>query len=58
MQQTQDQVAPSVPFVSKAELLEIVPLDDQMLGQVVGGAAAFGPGTGWFVATTGPGNGW
>ncbi len=58
MQQSQDQVAPSVPFASQSEGLEIVPLDDHLLGQVVGGVAAIGPGTGWSVVAMGPGHGW
>jgi hypothetical protein len=58
MQQTENQVAPSVAFDSTSDSVGIVPLDDQILAQVVGGVAALGPGAGWLVSSSGPGNGW
>ena len=58
MQQTQNPVAPSVACASAPNPVGIVPLDDQMLSQVVGGVAV-GPGTGWsLVTSSGPGTGW
>ena len=56
MQQTELPVAPSVTFASTPDTVGIVALDDETLGQVVGGVA-MGPGAGWFVCS-GPGNGW
>jgi hypothetical protein len=58
MQQTELPVAPSVTFASTPDSVGIVALDDETLGQVVGGALATGPGAGWFVKETGPGAGW
>jgi len=57
MQQTQNQVAPSVAPASTPESVGIVPLDDQILAQVVGGVSFVGPGAGWLVCQ-GPGTGW
>ena len=55
MQKTENPVAPSVDFESAPDPIGIVALDDQILGQVVGGK---GPGAGWLVSPEGPGHGW
>jgi len=57
MQQTENPVVPSVTFASTPDSVGIVALDDETLGQVVGGVA-MGPGAGWFVSESGPGTGW
>ena len=49
MQQLQSQDLPSdlISPVQEA-LAAIVELDDETLSRVVGGVAAYGPGTGWY----------
>jgi hypothetical protein len=57
MQQSQSQVVPSVAQPQSPAPLEIVVLDDLLLGQVSGGWM-MGPGTGWSDLAAGPGTGW